>query len=73
MGVRGKVLERRSDGRNRQPQGFFYSVKTSCNFVKPAINPISSRHKMNTPTVCRMPLSKTAKPVVLKSSIPASA
>ena len=22
MGVRGKVLERRSDGRNRKPQGF---------------------------------------------------
>lgn len=52
MGVRGKVLERRSDGRNRKTQNFFVICKKPLAiFVKPAIKPISSRHKMLTPTV----------------------
>lgn len=51
MGVRGKVLERRSDGRNRKTQNFFVICKKPLAiFVKSAINPISSRHKMPTPT-----------------------
>ena len=39
MGVRGKVLERRSDGRNRKPQKFFVICKNLLQFCKTCYKP----------------------------------